>query len=189
MELAFDLKRTALVLIDLQHEIVGLPVVPHSASAVVRNCRDLAEAFRKKGSLVIFVRVDLNHVEPVRTDVSLGDAAAGPPPVEASQIVPEAGMQSDDILLTKHHWDAFGKTGLEQLLHERGIDEIVLGSIATNMGVESTARQAVSLGFSVVVAEDACSSLSEEGHLFSMKNIFPLLARVRSCAEILNATA
>jgi nicotinamidase-related amidase len=72
-------------------------------------------------------------------------------------------------------------------LRERGIDTIILAGIATNFGVESTARQATSLGFQVVIAADACSSLDAAAHTFAMEKIFPLIARVRSVQEIVDA--
>ena len=63
----------------------------------------------------------------------------------------------------------------------------MLAGIATNMGVESTARHAVALGFHLVLAEDACSALTKVGHSSSVENVFPLLSRVRRSAEILDA--
>ena len=72
-------------------------------------------------------------------------------------------------------------------MRRRGIDTIVLCGISTNIGVESTARNAWELGFNLVVAEDACSAASSEQHQGSMKNIFPRIGRVRSTGEILAA--
>ena len=180
-------RKTALVLVDLQHGIVGLPTEPRSSQEVVATCRRLADSFREKGALVVFVRVDLNHMAPVLADVSLSDPTAPPPPPQASLIVPEANMQAGDILITKRHWDAFTGTELERTLRKHGVEAIVLAGIATNMGVESTARHAVALGFHLVLAEDACSALTKAGHTSSVESVFPLLSRVRHSAEILNA--
>jgi nicotinamidase-related amidase len=44
--------------------------------------------------------------------------------------------------VTKHQWGAFYGTDLDVQLRRRGIQTIVLGGVATNIGVESTARQA-----------------------------------------------
>ncbi|MFZ1054139.1 MAG: isochorismatase family protein, partial [Opitutaceae bacterium] len=52
-----DTATTALVLIDLQNGIAGLPTAPHSGPDVVRNCARLADRFRERGGLVILVRV------------------------------------------------------------------------------------------------------------------------------------
>ncbi|SUG47327.1 putative isochorismatase hydrolase [Salmonella enterica subsp. arizonae] len=68
-----------------------------------------------------------------------------------------------------------------------GIDTIILCGISTNIGVESTARNAWELGFNLIIAEDACSAASSEQHQGSMTHIFPRIGRVRSVEDILNA--
>jgi len=187
-ELQLDLKKTALVLIDLQNAIVGMNPVPHTAARVVENSRKLAEAFRAHGAPVVYVRVDLNDFMklPVEQPHNLGDK---PLPTEASEIAPSAGFQPGDILVTKRHWGAFAGTDLEQQLKSRGIDTVVLTGISSNAGVESTARQGTGLGFAFVLVEDACSSQNAEHHRFAFENIFPRLARVRTTDEVLAALA
>ena len=189
MPLHLDPNKTALVLIDLQKGIVGLPVQPHAAVAVVQAGRSLADALREKGGTVVYVRVDLANMLPLIVDLTYGDPNAAPVPASASKLVPEAGFREGDLLITKRHWGAFGQTALETVLQERGVDPSVLGGIATNFGVESTARQAASLGFHVVIAEDACSSMETAAHKFSVEAILPRIARVRSSQEILDALA
>ena len=181
-------KKTALVLIDLQNAIVGMNPVPHTAAQVVENSRKLAEAFRAKGSPVVYVRVDLNDFLKLPADqpTNLGDK---PLPAAASEIAASAGFQPGDILTTKRHWGAFAGTDLEQQLRSRGVDTVVLTGISTNAGVESTARQGTGLGFAFVLVEDACSSQNAEHHRFAFENIFPRLTRVRSTSEVLAAIA
>ena len=65
----------------------------------------------------------------------------------------------------------------------------MLGGVATNMGVESTARTAFDLGYKVVFVEDAMTSLSAEAHRFAVQKMFPLMGRVRSSAEVSAALA
>jgi nicotinamidase-related amidase len=55
--------------------------------------------------------------------------------------------------------------------------------------VESTARAAYDQGYALVFAEDAMSSMSAEMHRFPVENIFPVMGRVRSVAEIVEALA
>jgi hypothetical protein len=94
-----------------------------------------------------------------------------------------AGKQESDIEVTKRQWGAFYGTDLELQLRRRGIDTIILCGISTNIGVESTARNAWELGFNLVIVEDACSAASAEQHQGSMTHIFPRIARVRSTEE------
>jgi nicotinamidase-related amidase len=187
-ELQLDLKKTALVLIDLQNAIVGMNPVPHTAAQVVENSKKLAEAFRVHGAPVVYVRVNLNDFMklPVDQPHNLGDK---PLPTAASEIAPSAGFRPGDILVTKRHWGAFAGTDLEQQFKSRGIDTVVLTGISTNAGVESTARQGTGLGLAFVLVEDACSSQNAEHHRFAFENIFPRLARVRTTDEVLAALA
>ena len=66
-------------------------------------------------------------------------------------------------------------------------DTIVLCGIATNFGVESTARFAFELGYQQIFAEDAMSALSAEEHAATVTKIFPRIRLVRKTAEILAA--
>jgi nicotinamidase-related amidase len=184
--LQLDPKKTAFVAIDLQNAVVGMQTAPYSAADVVERSSRLAKALREKGGTVVFVRVLFSEFLNLPVDVSRWDPKATPPP-EASEIVPGAGFEAGDLLVSKPHWGAFAGTDLGQQLRERGIDTIVLTGIATNFGVESTARQGTGLGFGFVVVEDACSSLSAEAHEFAFTQIFPYLARVRSTEEVLAA--
>src|ERR1700729_3318216 len=182
-ELKLDPQKTALVLIDLQNAIVGMNPLPHTAVQVVENSKKLADAFRGQGAPVVYVRVDLNDFmnPPVDQPHNLGDK---PLPAAASEITPSAGFQHGDILVTKRHWGAFAGTDLEQQLRSRGIDTVVLTGISTNVGVESTARQGTGLGFSFLLAEDACSSQNAEQHRFAFENIFPRPTRVPSTESV-----
>ena len=189
MALQLDPKTTALVLIDLQNGIVGIPVKPHSSEAVVEASRAMVDAFHEKSAPIVFVRVDLANMVKLTVDTSRHKPGDAPPPPSASELVPQAGFREGDLLITKRHWGAFGHTELESLLKQRGIDTIVLAGIATNYGVESTLRQATSLGFNVVIAEDACTSIDADAHAFAVKTIFPLLSRVRSSQEVIAALA
>jgi nicotinamidase-related amidase len=72
-------------------------------------------------------------------------------------------------------------------LRRRGIRTIVIGGIATNFGVESTARDAYERGYGQIFAEDAMSSVSAEGHAVTVKLVFPRIGRVRSTEAILKA--
>ena len=179
--------KTALVLIDLQGGVVAMSTAPYSPAEVVERSRRLAEAFRAKGAPVVYIRVDLNDFLQLPVDVSLRDPNAPPPPPEASEIVPQAGFQSGDLLITKRHWGAFANTKLEEELRKRGVETVVLGGIATNMGVESTARQGTGLGFAFVIVEDICTSISDDAHRFAFETIFPRLAKVRKSDEVIAA--
>lgn len=188
--LHLDPKKTALVLIDLQNGIVARETTPYSSAEVVQNGKRLAKAFRARGATVVFVRVDMGNVLNLPVDEPFRPPNTPAPPAIASELAPDAGFESGDLMITKRHWGAFAGTELEQALRQRGIDTIVLGGISTNVGVESTARQGTGLGFAFVIVEDACAtSMGEAAHRFAMEKIFPRLGRVRKTDEVVAALA
>jgi len=183
-DVELNASQTAVVLIDLQLGIMVYPTAPHTTASVLAVASDLADRFRRKGAIIVYVRVDLANLIQLPVDKSHRDPHAPPPPPTASEIVPEAGRQADDLLITKRHWDAFGGTELERVLCERGVRTIVLCGVATHIGVESTARSAASRGFEVVLAEDATTSISADAHRYSTTHVFPLLGRVRPAVQL-----
>jgi nicotinamidase-related amidase len=187
-DLSFDPPKTALVAIDLQNALMGRSTAPHPVADVVKTNRQIAEALRARGGLIVWVRVDLNEFLTLPVDQP-PRFAAQPMSPELSEIVPSAGLQDGDLLITKRHWGAFANTALEEQLRLRGIDTVVLTGISTNGGVESTLRQGTGLGFAFIVAEDACSGQDGEEHRFAFEKTFPRLARVRTAAEVIRALA
>lgn len=182
-----DLSRTALVLIDLQKGIVPLPgLAPHNGPEVVTNAVKLAHCFREAKAPVVLVRVtfaaDGADMVKVQTDVSMSRGAFPP---DFAEIVPELGPEPTDIVVTKRQWGAFFGTDLDLHLRRRGINTIALGGIATNIGVESTARAAHEHGYQLILVEDAMASRSAEMHAFAVASIFPMLGLVRSTEEVL----
>ena len=186
--LTFDAAKTALVVIDLQEGILPFAGGPHTAQEVVSRSARLAEKCRASGSPVVMVRVgwSADFAEALKQPVDAQGAAHALPDNWWDYPL-SLGKQESDIEVTKRQWGAFYGTDLELQLRRRGIDTIILCGIATNIGVESTARNAWELGFNLVIAEDACSTATTEQHQASMNYIFPRIARVRSTDEIINA--
>ncbi|VWD08376.1 MULTISPECIES: hydrolase [Burkholderia cepacia complex] len=180
------LNRTAaLVAIDLQNGIVSLPVTPYTGAQVVAKTVELAAAFRALGLPVIYVHTsylpDGGVALKVKTD------APSPPPnldPEWSAFAPALGVQPSDIVVTKHQWGAFTGTDLDVQLRRRGITDIVLTGIATNIGVESTARQAYENNYNVVIVSDAVSTSSADAQTFALTQIFPKLGQVAAAADV-----
>lgn len=181
-----DLRHTALVLIDLQNSNVARTLAPHSAQLVVEHCAALAEAVREGGGTVVHVRVLVQELLSLAADKPVGRSpSAPPPPSSASELADGVSRLENDVFIAKRQWGAFYGTELDQQLRRRRIDTILLAGIATNFGVESTARTALDLGYQLVFAEDAMSSISPEMHHFATQSIFPVIGRVRTTAQIL----
>ncbi len=188
--LFLDPKSAAFVPIDLQKGIVGAPMEPRSGADVVTCAKELAEKFRAARAPVFPVRVafspDFADAPRQRVDAPMQLPAGGLPP-DWSELA-EGVAAPGDIVITKRQWGAFHGTELELQLRRRGVTTLVLAGIATNFGVESTARQAWELGFELVIVEDACASRAADLHEFAIRHIFPRLGRVTASANIAFAT-
>ena len=181
-----DPRTTALVLIDLQNGIVGRTLAPRSGAEVAGRAKELAQRFRAAGARVVLVRVgwssDFGEILSQPVDEPMQRPAGGLPAGWGELI--DGLAEPGDIQIVKQQWGAFYGTGLDLQLRRRGIETVVLGGIATNFGVESTARQAWEHGYAVVLAEDACASLSAELHEMAIRHIFPRISRVAQSADI-----
>ena len=181
-----DPATTALVLIDLQKGIVARQGAPRSTADVVENAARLADAFRKAGGTVVLVHVSFSA--DGRDALSLpvdGAMGGGTPPAGWDEFVPGIGPEPGDLIVTKRNWSAFYGTDLDLQLRRRGISTIVLGGVATNIGVESTARQAHEHNYQIVFAEDAMTDLVEAGHRHAIDVVFPRIGRVRDVETVI----
>lgn len=186
MALELDPGKTALVLIDLQKGVLSMPLQPHDAQAVVDRGVALAQAVARAGGLVVNVNVafapDLSDRATGRTDAPAG----GAPAADFAALHP-AVAALEAVAVTKRQWGAFHGTALDDLLRRRGVRTVALAGVATNFGVEQTAREAWQHDYSVVVVHDACTSFSPEMHDFALTAILPRIARVRSTDDMLQA--
>ena len=189
--LVLDPRSTALVLIDLQNGIIATKLAPRSGLDVLAAAAALATRFRAAGAPVALVHFALadDYADWLRQ------------PVDQPTHLPAGGLpgfwsalahglaEAGDIVITKRQWGAFHGTELDLQLRRRGIQTIVLGGLATNFGVESTARAAWEHNYAVVLVEDATASTSAELHDFAIRSILPQIARVTQTSEIGFATA
>ena len=185
---SIDTSKTALLIIDLQKGIVGYTTAPYPSDIVVKNAAALAEAFRKNNLPVFLVRVapSPDGKDTLRPVVDAVRPAYVSPP-DWADIVPELKQQPSDFVITKRQWGAFYGTELDLELRRRGITTLVLSGIATNIGVESTARFAYEYGYHQIFAEDAMAAMSADEHLFTVTKTFPRIGLVRKTEEILHA--
>lgn len=171
----------ALIVVDLQAGIA-----PHADPSVIANNVTLLDAFRAHGHTVVLVNVAGGA--PGRTELNPAGGASAIPE-EATALISELGVTGNDILVTKTTWGAFGSTDLHQQLQSAGVTQVFVTGVATSIGVESTAREAHSLGYHVVTVPDAMGDLAPEPHEAAISLVFPRLSQVASTAEVVEALA
>lgn len=186
MEYNISKEHTAVVVIDLQKGIVAMPTEPYPSKIVIENSVKIIETARKNKMPVFLVHVTpsadgKDGLHPViESTFNYGDR-----PAEWAEYIPELNIQPTDFLVTKRQWGAFYGTELDLQLRRRGMDTIILCGIATNMGVESTARFAYEYGYNQIFAEDAMAARSVEMHEHPVKYTFPRFGLVMKTGEVL----
>jgi nicotinamidase-related amidase len=202
----------ALVVIDLQKGIVPAhPDAPVTAAvdhappvtAVVKHATHLAAEFRRHGLPVVLVNV--TGRAPGRTESgrpgsrtesgwpgsrtgSRRSGSGAALPSGWADLIDELDVQPTDHLITKRRRNAFHDTGLDTLLRDLGVTQIVLAGVSTSAGVESTARSAFDHGYHVVLATDAMSDPDADAHRHSVERVFPKLGETATTAEITDMT-
>lgn len=172
-------EHAALVVIDLQKGVVA-QATAHPAAEIVARAAELARAFRESGRLVVLVNVASGA--PGRTETGRRNLAFPP---DWRELVPELDPQPEDLLVTKHRPGAFIGTGLDALLRQRSVTQVVLAGISTGNGVEATARSAYDYGYHVAMVVDAMTDMSAEAHQYNVEKVFPRIGETDTTEAVL----
>ena len=195
-----DPSRSALIIQDMQHDVVsdggafadsGSPQHAREQN-VVENIRRLAEHCRARGVMVVHVHFLVEPGAPGLTlnaplFEGLADANAlvrgtwGAAPVEGLE--PKPG----DHVVTKMRMSAWEGSSLETVLKSGGRDTVIDTGAWTNMSIEHTARTGADKGYSMVVPEDACSTMSAEWHAMSIGYALQNVAIVTRTDDVIAA--
>src|SRR5246127_1347053 len=145
--------------------------------AAVGLCANVLAAARRAGVLVIHTREghrpDLTDAPPIkvkRGDPALRIGAPGPRGriwgrgEPGHDIIPELYPKPGEPVIDKPGKGAFYQTDLELLLHNRGIDTLLVCGVTTEVCVNTTVREANDRGFRCIVLSDCCASYFAEFH-------------------------
>ena len=100
------------------------------------------------------------------------------------EIVEELKPQPQDMVFQKRRPDGFVGTDFDLMLRSRNIKTILISGVATEGGVEGTARSARNLGYDVVVLRDCVGSRSRELHEMALKLMEQTHFDIASASEI-----
>ena len=140
---------TALLLIDIQNDYFpgGKYPLAGMEEAALEAAR-LLEAARRKGLGVVHVR----HEDPSPEAGFFGHGTAG------AQINPAVSPQAGEPVVVKQNVNAFLDTGLDGVLKEQGVTQLVVAGAMSHMCVDAATRAALDLGYGVTVAHDATAT-------------------------------
>jgi len=167
---------TALIIVDMQNDFAVPTGVCEQSGDDVSSIAQMTE--RLKGLLaaareqqILTIHVRMNNDRPyvaanlaetfVRRGLGYGPCRSE---TEGEKFVDGMQPQLSDheFLVTKHRFSGFWGTEIDLLLRSNGIKTLVLTGIATEVCVESTARDAFFRDYSVVIAGDCTSSFSQQ---------------------------
>ena len=92
-----------------------------------------------------------------------------------------------DVIVTKHRFSAFQDTDLDLILRSRGIRTLIMTGIATNVCVESTARDGFFRDYYIVFTSDCTATYSKEDHEGTLNNIRRFFGEVVTADEVTGA--
>ncbi|MEU8137820.1 isochorismatase family cysteine hydrolase [Streptodolium elevatio] len=183
-----DPYRTALVVVDM---------VPFHTDAnpyargIVPHIQYLATCVRSAGGTVAWV---LPAPGPNRsaadefygTEVAARYAASGGSGPLEQRLSRGLTMMPGDLLTEKTAHSAFfpGRCPLPDLLGERGVTTVVITGTATDVCCESSARDAFTLGYRVIVAADATATGDDHAHNASLRTVYHSFGDVRATADL-----
>lgn len=104
-----------------------------------------------------------------------------------AELLPEAQLRPEDLLLAKQRYSAFHGTLLDALLRARGIDTLLVAGVTTSMCVESTVRDAAQRDFRCFVVADACGDFAADRHAAALQAMAFGFAVVLDTADALAA--
>jgi ureidoacrylate peracid hydrolase len=102
---------------------------------------------------------------------------------EFYKVIPRHG----DVVIPKYKYSGFVSTYLDQYLRSKGIKTLIITGIATNVCVESTARDGFMREYHVVIPPDLTEGTSPEAKEWSLKNLDMFFGEVISSNEILES--
>lgn len=197
---------TALIVVDVLNDFCseegmmaqeGLDVTA-AREAADRLPELIAEA-RRAGALPVFVRnvysTTTNHylsdvwLEQAerRREGSYTTRAVCSPDSWNNDFYGDVRPLPDEPVVTKHRFDAFLNTDLETVLRANGIRTVVVTGVATNVCVETTARNAFLRDYYVIVPADACATFSEAEHDASLVTIDRYFGEVVQIRDVVDA--
>lgn len=139
---------TALIVVDIQNDYFPggkWPLV--GADDAADNAGKVIEAARDAGDMIVFIRHE-----------SGADAPFFTPGSDGARLHPKVLNLENEPVVLKHFPNSFRETGLQALLEDKGIEDLVIIGSMSHMCIDATTRAAADLGYKVKVIHDACAS-------------------------------
>jgi nicotinamidase-related amidase len=191
MKLSLDPRRTALLLLDVQNDLVRITPGLRERRVLANMKRVLERARRRKSAVIHITASVRSDFRDLPRDNPLWDGIR-----KSRQLIfgtPGAAIHravkplKSELVLNKTCVDPFLTTNLGQALQNADASTLLLMGLWTNWVVEATARHASDMGYRVFLVEDACASNTPENHAFAIRNVLPTICYIVSADAVLAA--
>jgi len=162
--------------------------------AIIPNINRLAAAVRAKGGSVIFLRYLVNdkvgmlrffearsYLDSTR-ESPLKAMQPGHPQFE---LRPDLDIQKGDTIMDKTRYSAVLGSNIVEVLHKRGIENVIVTGVTTDVCAGNTAEDLMQMDFHVVMVWDGCAALDRLEHELYLARIFGLYGDVMPTDEVI----
>ena len=205
-QIEMDLKRTALLVIDMQNAFVSTggmfdlsgKDMDYIAQTIAPN-RNIIRAAREKGVKVVYavhrISADMKETGPMsrfsmtperlkNPEIRNGSILEG---TWGTEIIEELKPLEDEMVIVKRRFGAFSGTELDMMLRTFDIRYLIFTGVATNVCVETSLREASQLQYLPVLVSDACAATEPSRQQSSIDNIKEIFGWVTTSDIILEA--
>lgn len=194
-----DPARTALVVIDMQRAFLdpGAAMEVPRARDIVLGVNRLAAAARAAGVPVVWVRMTAWRAGAKTSYPAFyRDIATGPfgdrlldalrDGAEGHGVADALDVRPGDLQVNKTRFSAFfpGSSDIDAKLRARGVDTVIFAGTLTNRCCETSAMDAMNLGYRVIFAEDATAAVTDAEHLAALVNVATAIGDLRTTDQI-----
>jgi biuret amidohydrolase len=189
--LEVDKDKTAIIMIDMQRDFLEVGGFGDSLgndvsllTAAIAPCKALLTAARKAGMLIIHTReghrADMSDAPKAKLargapSMRIGDQGAmGRILIRGElgqDIIPELYPIAGEPIIDKPGKGAFYATDLATILHNHGIENLIVCGVTTEVCVHTTVREANDRGYQCLVPSDCCASYIPEFHEVAIRMI------------------
>jgi ureidoacrylate peracid hydrolase len=185
-----DMSKVAHVIVDMQVGFVdpGAPIEVPATREIMGNVNAVSRAVRDGGGTNAFFRFTYDEAEKQSWASFYQGYMAGGMQTELMkaaftrgakdwELHPDLEIAPDDLIFDKTRFSGFipGTCDIHETLQARDVDTLIISGTLTNCCCESTARDAMQMGYKIIFLTDGNATLSDEEHnatLISMAAIF-----------------
>ncbi|MFR5243299.1 MAG: cysteine hydrolase family protein [Clostridium sp.] len=204
-DIHLNLAKTALLIVDMQKHFISMDgydaeqyrkagewdewewFYDHIQNVVIPNNKRLLDCCRKNGVEVTYGRIA--SLKKNGSDRSRVQSTVGWNDIyvyvddEGAQMVDELTPLKDEIVVNKTTDSVSLGTNYTQILHNMGIDTVIVTGVVTDQCVASTIRVLADQGFRVICPEDSCAAATQELHEAELKIMNVIYCTVMSTDE------